>query len=121
MFERECTVEGRRIPLRTIRSKTLERFVKAGITRSKDQNITRHLMVWADHASVLNTGHILLTVKTLYTPHLFLTDSEVLQQTGEKMSLVFLYFVIKHSIVIKHDGKFDHAFYKYSLFNEALL
>ena len=84
--ERECIVEGRRIPLSDIRLKTMNRFLEAGIIRKTDADITWHLMVWADHASVMNNGHLLLTVKTIYSPELFFTDEEMLQK-GEKVWL----------------------------------
>ena len=42
----------------------------------------RHLIVWADHASILSQGHLLLTVKSIYTPLIYYSDEEMLARTG---------------------------------------
>lgn len=81
--ERIHVVQGRRIPLRTIRKMTLAKFEENKIIRP-NEGITRHLMVWSDHASILNNGHLLLTVKTLYNPKVFFTDEEM-ERTGRKV------------------------------------
>ena len=52
------------------------------IRPSEENTIHRHLLVWADHASVLNTGHLLFTIRVIFTPKVFYTDSEMLASTG---------------------------------------
>ena len=69
--ESEYTVSGRKIELEIIRKKMFEEHESLGIIRPTENNVlTRHLIVWADHASVLNSGHLLITVKCVYTPSL---------------------------------------------------
>ena len=38
---------------------------------------TRHLMIWSDHSSVMNHGHILLTVNAIYDPAFYYTSQEL--------------------------------------------
>lgn len=38
---------------------------------------TRHLMIWSDHSSIMNHGHILLTVNTIYDPAFYYTSQEL--------------------------------------------
>ena len=38
---------------------------------------TRHLMIWSDHSSVMNHGHILLTVNAIYDPAFYYTSKEL--------------------------------------------
>ena len=46
----------------------------SGMTREelvsslKHRKRSQHLMIWSDHSSVMNHGHILLTVNTIYDP-----------------------------------------------------
>ena len=35
---------------------------------------TRHMMIWSDHSSVMNHGHILLTVNAIYDPAFYYTS-----------------------------------------------
>lgn len=42
----------------------------------------RNLIIWADHASILNSGHLLLTIKVLYEPVLFFTNEEFQEKNG---------------------------------------
>ena len=38
---------------------------------------TRHLMIWSDHSSVMNHGHILLTVNAIYDPAFYYPSQEL--------------------------------------------
>jgi len=38
---------------------------------------TRHLMFWSDHSSIMNHGHILLTVNAIYDPAFYFTSEEL--------------------------------------------
>ena len=38
---------------------------------------TRHLMIWSDHSSIMNHGHLLLTVNTIYDPAFYYTSEEL--------------------------------------------
>ena len=46
-------------------------------TSLKQWERTRHLMICSDHSSVINHGHILLTVNTIYDPALYYTLQEL--------------------------------------------
>ena len=78
-------MDGRHIPLRLIREKTLKKLVQHGVVREK--NTKRHLIVWSDHSSVINKGHLLITVKTMYNPKQFYTDEEMLDRTGKSIDV----------------------------------
>lgn len=41
---------------------------------------TRHLMLWADNATLLNHGYLLITVNVVYDEALFFTDKEIEEQ-----------------------------------------
>ena len=45
----------------------------------------RHLIVWADHSSLMNHGHILLTVNCLYDPAFFYTAEEIKSRTRKDL------------------------------------
>ena len=47
------------------------------VTSLKHWERTRHLMIWSDHSSVMNHGHILLTVNTIYDPAFYYTSQEL--------------------------------------------
>ena len=85
--ERLHTVHGRRISLKSIREKTLAKFIDASIIRLTQQDITLHLIFWSDHACVLNNGYLLLTMKTLYDTQVFFTNEEMLEK-GTKVKMV---------------------------------
>ena len=38
---------------------------------------TRHLMIWSDHSSIMNHGHILLTANAIYDPSVYYTSEEL--------------------------------------------
>ena len=38
---------------------------------------TRHLMIWSDHSSIMNHGHLLLTVNAIYDPAFYYTSEEL--------------------------------------------
>ena len=45
------------------------------------RNLTqRHLILWVDHASVLNGGHLLITIKIIYDKRFYLTSEETQQK-----------------------------------------
>ena len=46
------------------------------------KTIHRYLILWADHASILSAGFLLLTVKVVYDKDIFYTDEELLKTTG---------------------------------------
>ena len=54
---------------------------------------TRHLMFWSDHSSVMNHGHIHLTVNAIYDPAFYYTSQELggkdVQEMVEK-TLIYL-------------------------------
>jgi len=42
----------------------------------------RHLMLWHDHSTVTNHGHLVFMVASIYDPALYLTNDEYFQSTG---------------------------------------
>ncbi|KAK3700756.1 hypothetical protein QZH41_010938, partial [Actinostola sp. cb2023] len=42
----------------------------------------RHLMIWHDHSTVANHGHLVFVVTSAYDPALYLTKEEYYQKTG---------------------------------------
>ena len=69
------TVSGRKIPLKTILERLSEKHLRMGIMRKG--NIKRYLLVWCDHASILNHGYLLLTVKSIYTTETYYSNKEM--------------------------------------------
>ena len=55
---------------------------------------TRHLMIWSDHSSIMNHGHILLTVNAIYDPAFYYTSHELggkdVQELVEKPQMYLL-------------------------------
>ena len=47
----------------------------------------RHLLVWHDHSTVANHGHIVFMVSSIYDPAFFLTPEEYQQKTGELVDI----------------------------------
>ena len=45
--------------------------------RLKALQRTRHMIVWSDHSSVMNHGHLLMTVNMLYDPAFYWTPREM--------------------------------------------
>ena len=80
--ETEYTIEGRKIPLHEIRKNMYNDHKNLNILREDLEVVHRHLIVWADHASILSQGHLLLTVKSIYTPLIYYSDEEMLARTG---------------------------------------
>ena len=80
--ELSYTVAGRKIPLNVIRENLYKEHVKLGIIRPT-KIINRNLIVWADHASVLSYGFLLITIKVIYSKTLFYTDLEMKELTGK--------------------------------------
>ena len=80
--EVEYSVSGRKIPLNTIRKKLYDDHQKLGIMRDiKDHQVKRHLLLWADHSSLLNAGYLLFTVRVIYSSKMFFTDEEMFERT----------------------------------------
>ena len=46
---------------------------------------TRLLMIWSDHSSVMNHGHILLTVNAIYDPAFYYTSQELRGKDAQEM------------------------------------
>lgn len=44
---------------------------------------TRHLVIWHDHATVLGSGYILVTVHALYDEAVYLSDQEYQEKVGQ--------------------------------------
>ena len=51
---------------------------------------TRHLMLWADNSTLLNHGHLLLTVSVLYDQALYFTNKELEEQGKGNIDVQFL-------------------------------
>jgi len=43
----------------------------------KSYERTRHLMIWSDHSSIMNHGHILLTANAIYDPAFYFISAEL--------------------------------------------
>jgi len=43
----------------------------------KSYERTRHLMIWSDHSSIMNHGHILLTANAIYDSAFYFTSAEL--------------------------------------------
>lgn len=82
--EKEYQIFGRRIDLREIRKKIYIEHQKLGILRNDKNKITRFLILWADHAAILSSGYLLLTVKVLYENETFLSNNEVFLKLGRR-------------------------------------
>ena len=53
-------------------------FLREDLIESlKQWERTRHLMIWSDHSSIMNHGHILLTVNSIYDPAFYYTSQEL--------------------------------------------
>lgn len=61
----------------------------AGLDLARLQNTlaqtqrTRHLVLWHDHATVLGSGYVLMTVHVLYDEAVYLSDQEYQEKVGE--------------------------------------
>ena len=47
------------------------------LTQLKSHERKRHIMIWSDHSSIMNHGHILLTANAIYDPAFYYTSSEL--------------------------------------------
>ena len=47
----------------------------------------RFLLLWADHSSILNHGHLLFTTRVMYTPEYFYTSEEMLRLFGKSVDV----------------------------------
>ena len=81
------TISGRKIPLVDIRRKLYNDHLKLGILRSDTGHVHRNLILWADHAAVLNCGFLLLTIKVIYSNRNFLTDEEMKAKYGRDVNV----------------------------------
>ena len=48
---------------------------------------TRYLLMWQDHSTIANHGHLLLMVRCLYDPAIFYTPQEMLQNVGRSVDV----------------------------------
>lgn len=48
---------------------------------------TRHIMLWHDHSSILNHGHLLMTANVIYDSAVFYTSKEMEDKIGYKMDV----------------------------------
>lgn len=48
---------------------------------------TRFLAIWGDHASILNSGYLLYTVKVIYSTDIFFTDEEMTSKINKKLNV----------------------------------
>ena len=46
---------------------------------------TRHLMIWSDHSSIMNHGHLLLTVNAIYDAAFYYTSEEPHGKNGQEL------------------------------------
>ena len=82
------TVSGRKIPLNMIRRNIYEEHNKLRIIRPQlDNTLNRNFIVWADHASVLNSGFLLYTTKVICSKDIFYTDDEMKSITGNTVDV----------------------------------
>lgn len=88
----EFTVSGRCISMSEIRKKIFLEHEQMGILRNKNSTLTRYFILWSDHASILNAGHLLLTVKVVYDDEIFYTDEEMFAKTGNTQIVVLYIF-----------------------------
>jgi hypothetical protein len=78
------SISGRKISLHEIRKRIFEDHVSQKIIRENPTGIYyRNLIIWSDHASILNSGHLLLTVKSIYDEKLYYNDREMFSLTGK--------------------------------------
>ena len=81
----EFRVSGRKIPLIGIRRKMNREHSKKKVLR--EGNIQRYLSVWSDHASVMNHGHLMITVKPLFTTETFHSSKEMKEKFDVDMDV----------------------------------
>ena len=118
----QVTIEGRKIPLLSLRNKMLQEHEKymhlptdieyqnmtesevhaklrcynitvpdnitTGDLRSMLANYqcTRTLAIWHDHASILGSGYILVTVGVIFDPAVFMSEAEYQVKTGKSLN-----------------------------------
>lgn len=62
-----------------------------GLTTMKEKlkslERTRHLMIWHDHSTVANHGHLLFLVSVIYDPAFHLTSAEYKAKTGKNIDI----------------------------------
>lgn len=86
--ESKYTICGRKIPIDVLRTCIYEKHNKYGIMRPTNGAVlNRSILVWTDHASILNVGHLLITTHVVYNPRIFYTDHEILEKTGKEIDI----------------------------------
>ena len=60
---------------------------------------TRHLVLWHDHATVLGSGYVLVTVHALYDEAVYLSDREYQEKVGEAIHKGYVQHHIEESYV----------------------
>ena len=94
VVEINSTVYARKIPLRSIRKKLLEKHEKLGLIRSSEQppdpstSPTRYLKIWHDHSSIAGHGHFLVLVSVIYDTAFYLTQEEVKDRNIDVQSTI---------------------------------
>nr|XP_047131932.1 uncharacterized protein LOC124810996 [Hydra vulgaris] len=79
----KSSISGRKISLHELRKKIFENHISQKIIRENPTGIySRNLIIWSDHASILNSGHLLLIVKPIYDDELYYNDKEMFDKTG---------------------------------------
>ena len=77
------SISGRKISLHEIRKRIFEDHLSQKIIPGNPTSIyRRNLIIWSDHASILNSSHLLLTVKSIYNEKLYYNDREMFLLTG---------------------------------------
>ena len=77
------SISGRKISLHEIRKRIFEDHLSQKIIRENPTSTyRRNLIIWSDYASIINSGHLLLTVKSIYGEKLYSNDREMFSLTG---------------------------------------
>ena len=79
------TISGRKIPMKDILSKLLKSHKEMGIMRENVND--RYLLMWADHAIILNNGYFIFSIKPIYSKTLYYSDKEMEELTSRKMDV----------------------------------
>ena len=74
--------------------KTTDTTREEPLTLLKSHERTRHIMIWSDHSSIMNHGHILLTANAIYDPAFYYTSVELhgkdVQDLVEKLHIYIM-------------------------------
>ena len=81
------TVSGRKIQLKQLGEDKGEESASKRKENLKEIERKRHLMVWGDNSTLLNHGHLLLTVNAVYDEALYYTNNEVKDRGQENIDV----------------------------------